>query len=164
MSQDIHPELIDGVTDTEQYEIRKNQILRNLMMDYYDPLNIEGKPDGMDYRWVRHTVLGDPAFSQVGLAKAKGWTEVPRYRHPDLYFLDNQGTEQRSMWIEFKGNVLMERPEFFGKEELKKLNSFHLKQIQSAAGDSQYSQRNGGPIRVISDSVTYSANKGSFKE
>lgn len=62
-------------------------------------------PDGWEYEWKRHTVLGqeDPSY-QVQVART-GWEPVPADRHPSYM---PQGGKHKI--IEREGMVLMERP------------------------------------------------------
>ncbi len=68
-------------------------------------------PDGWEYEWKRHTVLGEeePSY-QVALARM-GWEPVPASRHPSFM---PEGSGSRI--IERKGMVLMERPKEINDE------------------------------------------------
>lgn len=164
MTKKIPDEQQHGVTESREFEERQAQILKVLNMDYDDPMRIDNKPDTMDYRWVRHTVLGDPSFSQVARAKHRGWTEVPAYRHPELISYDPNRPDQRNSWIENRGSILMERPCHYGDIERKKIDEFHYKQLMGAPGNSQFAQAAGLPLHVLKDEVSISRSERTFKE
>lgn len=105
--------------------------------DFY--INHDLIPPGWTYEWKRKTVLGqeDPAY-QVQLART-GWEPVPASRHPSYM---PEGS--KSMTIERKGMILMERPLELTEEaraiELRKArNQVRQKEAQlNSAPDGQF--------------------------
>lgn len=86
-------ELLDGGLDVD--EIANDEF----------KIDLSAIPDGWDYEWKRHEVLGakDPSY-EVDIRRM-GWEPVPADRHPEMMPVGYKGVA-----IERKGMILMERP------------------------------------------------------
>jgi hypothetical protein len=98
-----------GMTSRERAALRAKQIRdhRGDEIDEGDKFAIDQSiiPEGWDYQWKRHTVLGkdDPSYD-VNL-RMNGWEPVPARRHPEMMPSGSTaGTITRD------GMILMERP------------------------------------------------------
>lgn len=139
------------------YDQQKRAIMN---MDYENPLFIDPRmvPQGMEYRWVRKSILGeeDP-FRMVDCAK-KGWTPVPADRHPELCFQDFFGrTSHMSSFIFYKGLVLCERVEELCKLERQKYANMNYANMCSLQGTENYMGEPGIPVRNNSQIYTTKA-------
>jgi hypothetical protein len=111
--------------------------------DFY--INKDMIPPGWTYEWKRKSVLGqeDPAY-QVQLARM-GWEPVPASRHPS-YMPDGN----RSVTIERKGMILMERPSELSEEaraiesKRAKMQVKQKEQQLNSAPDGQFGRDNKG--------------------
>jgi hypothetical protein len=111
--------------------------------DFYIPK--EDIPEGWDYQWKRHTLLGkeDPAY-EVALART-GWEPVPVSRHPNYMPEGYDGVT-----IMRRGMLLMERPMEITRdarrnEHKKARDQVRVKEAQlSAAPQGQFQRDNEG--------------------
>lgn len=85
-------------------------------------------PDGWEYQWKRHTLLGkqDPSY-EVQIA-TKGWEAVPCSRHP---FMMPEGHAGQT--IEREGMILMEIP----KEVADGMRAKELRKARAQVGDKE---------------------------
>lgn len=85
-------------------------------------------PDGWEYQWKRHTLLGkqDPSY-EVQIA-TKGWEAVPCSRHP---FMMPEGHSGQT--IEREGMILMEVP----KEIADDMRAKELRKARVQVGDKE---------------------------
>lgn len=68
-------------------------------------------PDGWDYQWKMHEVMGKPDVERIRQNELNGWTPVPLSRYPEMMPRGWKGEI-----IEVGGLVLMERPLLFTEE------------------------------------------------
>lgn len=120
--------------ESEEREVQeyKNNVMKNLRMGWKGELDIPAEeiPDGMDYRWVRHSVLGDSAKSRIAHMMSRGWTVVPPSRHPHIGNSDPFGENANSrQYIMIQGLMLMQRPKEFGEEEKRLDAEYQLSQM-----------------------------------
>jgi hypothetical protein len=98
-----------GLTSKERAAARAKQIRehRGDEIDEGDKFAIDQSiiPEGWDYQWKRHTVLGkdDPSYD-VNL-RMNGWEPVPAKRHPQM-----MPSGSAASAITRDGMILMERP------------------------------------------------------
>jgi hypothetical protein len=91
-------------------------------MSWNDPLHFEPYeiPEGMEYKWVRESVLGVPDLNRSVETKRRQWTVVPAERHPDRIaddFFGRMGNMKG--FIYYKGLVLCERPVEYSRAEMR---------------------------------------------
>jgi len=153
MSQTERTSRIDEERDLEA---RKNLIRKKLMMGSPDKLHVNPDeiPDGMEYRWVRDTIFGDPAFSRVGYMKGRGWTPVPSSRHPNIF----QGavpwrTDNKAAFIFCDGLVLCERPAEFGEIEKELAEEHNMRVLLQTPGNAAFMSDPSMPSKVYSHEV-----------
>jgi hypothetical protein len=101
---------ITGYVDREGNPLtRKNPSYRNEFD--FKPGEV---PEGWVYQWIRHTVHGDPEYSELFDMQENGWRPVPHSRHAGRfapYFLEGTDkTKAANACIYRRGNLLVERP------------------------------------------------------
>jgi hypothetical protein len=123
----------------ESRDAESRAILENLQAD---PFHIPEHeiPDGMEYRWVRQSTLGqDDAGNQVERARA-GWKAVPADRHENAGVqstLFREGMREVTTprgYIEYRGQVLCERPKRIGDMIRAALQQQNEEQLMSTPG------------------------------
>lgn len=97
-------------------ELRERRAPTNEEGDEYAVKHLE--PDGWTYQWCTWSSFEMRMSSNIQNQEQRGWSFVPRSRHPELMPHDDQGD-----WIFRKGMVLMECPteivEEYKRNELK---------------------------------------------
>jgi hypothetical protein len=76
-------------------------------------------PDGMEYSWVRETVVGQYDEGNVTDKTRLGWRPVPADRHPSAasgaHFPGMKPTTEQANIVRYRGLVLCERPAYIGE-------------------------------------------------
>lgn len=123
----------------ESRDMESRAVLENLMADpfHIPPHEI---PDGMEYRWVRKSTLGqDDEGNQIERARA-GWKAVPAERHQNagvqasLFREGMRETAPARGYIEYRGSILCERPKRIGDLIRAALAKQNEEQLMSTPG------------------------------
>lgn len=112
-------------------ELRNKRIDLPTTGDEFEVKHLE--PEGWTYAWFTWAANEQRQSSNIMAVEARGWTYVPRSRHPELMPRDADGD-----WIFRKGMVMMEMPteivEEYKRAELKAARDQVRWKEQSIAG------------------------------
>jgi hypothetical protein len=143
---------------------RNKQLNRVMNMEYYSPLWVDPDliPLGMEYRWIRESVLGQPDLSRSIEMRRAGWTPVPASRHPDMCFDDFLGRQTHLKGFIFhKGLVLFERERKIGDAEKEYWAELNRKRVTSLPGRET---ELGEPIIPLgNNAITFGLSDKGFK-
>lgn len=123
----------------ESRDMESREVLNNLMAD---PFHIPEHeiPDDMEYRWVRKSVLGMEDEGNIVERGRAGWVAVPASRHQTAgtqssIFRDGMREVAPTRgYIEYRGNVLCERPKRTGELIRASLAKQNEEQLMSTPG------------------------------
>jgi hypothetical protein len=102
--------VLSGYFDRDGNPIsRKNPTYRNEFDFHPDEI-----PEGWVYQWIRHTVYGDPSFSELWEMQENGWRPVPYRRHANrfapAYLSKADEAAEKNGCIMRREQLLVERP------------------------------------------------------
>jgi hypothetical protein len=128
-------------TKSREYDFRQHDP-RNELADYTseyadNPFHIpkEKIPPGMTYSWVLESIYNEHLPSRMMEFLRKGWTPVPRERHPELCLEHLLGrTVNISPFIHYGGQNLLECPTELCDKEKEKWNRRTINEVNSLVG------------------------------
>lgn len=147
-------------------EQRDKELRARLAMNYFDSLSIPTHliPEGVVYRYIRESILGEPDDSRMIEMGQQGWEPVPAERHPELCAKDMLGRMGHMRgFIYRRGLILCERKKVYDDIQMQAIEAKNNHLMNSIPGTENFMGERHMPASINNSQTSYvTAKNRSF--